>query len=50
MERSFEDLLHGLSDESEPELDNMILSDDNDNTNLEVGFMSLICDPSEWLS
>ena len=39
MERSFEDLLHGLSDESEPELDEMILSDDNDNTNLEVCFV-----------
>lgn len=34
MERSFEDLLNGLSDESEPELDDMIVSD-IDNTNLE---------------
>jgi hypothetical protein len=35
MERSFEDLLTGLSDESEPELDDMIVAD-IDNTNLEV--------------
>ncbi|XP_045171895.2 WASH complex subunit 2-like isoform X2 [Mercenaria mercenaria] len=34
MERSFEDLLNGLSDESEPELDDMIVGD-IDNTNLE---------------
>ncbi|XP_060595974.1 microtubule-associated protein 4-like isoform X2 [Ruditapes philippinarum] len=34
MERSFEDLLTGLSDESEPELDDMIVAD-IDNTNLE---------------
>ena len=41
MERSFEDLLTGLSDESEPELDDMIVAD-IDNTNLEVS--SLKCD------
>lgn len=36
MERSFEDLLTGLDDESDPELED-IIPDDIDNTNLEVG-------------
>ena len=36
MERSFEDLLTGLSDESEPELDDMIVDGSMDNSNLEV--------------
>ena len=36
MERSFEDLLHGLSDESDPDLDDMITHDTDYSGNLEV--------------
>lgn len=38
MERSFEDLLSGLSDESEPELDDMIVGGTMDSSNLEVKY------------
>ena len=36
MERSFEDLLHGLSDESDPDLDDLITHDTDYSANLEV--------------